>query len=259
MPKYKVHTCIIVENEIASANHLKTILEMHFPAISLIQICKTVGEAIEVLPKEKPDLIFMDVYLDGDKTCFEVLDVIPPDDHKIIFITKSDKHAEQAFEHNAVEYIRKPYQLEDLKKAIRKAGKMHFNISNDMDEARIALKDSNKSNHMCNVNSGKKIMRLPFNKIFTFKGAKKGNNYSFVYQEKDPFEQDTLITSKILGKLNEYHDLPYSFFRTRSYYFNTDHIREIIPQLLTVIFTNDQKIKLSRNEFSALSDFLNLE
>lgn len=259
MPKFEVHTCIIVENEIASANHLKTILEMYFPAISLIQICKTVADAIEVLPKQKPDLIFMDVYLDEDKTCFEILDVIPPDDHKIIFITKSDKHAEQAFEHNTVEYIRKPYQLEDLKKAIRKAGKMQFKSSSDLQEARIALKDMDKTNHLCNLISGNKIIRIPFNKIYTFKGAKKGNNFSFVHLENDPFEIDTLITSKILGKLKEYHDLPPAFFRTRSFYFNTNHIKEIIPNMLTVTFTNNEKIKLSRNEFNNLSDFLNLD
>ncbi len=259
MAKFEVHTYVIVENEFISAHHLRTIMDRFFPTIDLIQICETADVAIEVLREFKPDLIFMDVYLDEDKTCFDVLDAIPPDDHKIIFITKSDKHAEQAFEHNAVEYIRKPYQAEELKKAIKKAEKMQFLISTDMEDARIALKDSDRSNHLCNIQSGEKIIRIPFSHIFTFKGGNKGSHKSFVYLENDKFNEDTLLTSKMLGKLDDYHDLPSSFFRVRSFYFNTNHIKEIIRKSLIVVFTNGGKIKLSRNEFSALMDFLGID
>lgn len=259
MPKYKVHNCIIVENEIASAQRLKRLLEINFPLIELIQICYTSKEALETIPREKPDLIFMDVYLEDNKTCFEVLDAIPPDDYKIIFITKSDKHLKQAFEYNSVEYLSKDYKLADIKKAIEKADKMSFLNPAKMEDSRIAITEPDRGNHKCNLEFGDKIIRRRFNEIFTFKGGGTGSKKSYVYFKNDDFNSEALVRSVPLGKLNAYHDLPYTFFKIKSYYFNTEHISELKRQTYKVVFTDGQELKLSPAAFASLCEFLKVD
>jgi len=259
MPKFNIHSCIIVENENASVERLQGFIELYFKEIDLIHICKTAAEAIKVLPEIKPDLIFMDVYLDGTNTCFDVLDNIPWDDFKIIFVTKSDKHAEQAFEYNSVEYIKKPYTLDDLKSAIKKAGEMGFAQNADLAEARDIFTEEIRANHKCNLKSDETIIRRKFNDIFLFKGAGSQNNYSMVYFEKDDFSMVSKITSKRIGLLKDYHDLPNIFFKTRSYYINTTHIAEVRRPGYIVYFSNGQQLKISRNAYYALLELFKFE
>jgi len=250
--KFQINTCVIVENEVKSANNLKLLLELHFPAIDLLDICPTVEDAKDKLPMLNADLIFMDVILNDGKTCFEILDNIPDDDHRIIFITHSDKHAEQAFEYNTVEYIRKPYTLADLKKAISKAKGMRFLHPDDLLEAKMALLEANPMKQKVNLEKNGVIVRMPLQQIYCFKGAGQGARFSYVYLQDDDLEGSTQVLSKSLNQLQAYHDLPAMFLKTKSLYINTEHIEKIDKKMLKITLDNGKVIKLSRNDLDNL-------
>ena len=73
---------------------------------------------LKELPLLKPDLIFLDIQM-PKLNGFEVLELIskPP---AIIFTTAYEQYALKAFEHEAVDYLLKPFAPERLKKAIEK-------------------------------------------------------------------------------------------------------------------------------------------
>ena len=57
----------------------------------------------------------------GDGTGFDILEIVPNLNSKIIFVTASDEYAIKAFKFAAIDYILKPYAIEELSTAIEKA------------------------------------------------------------------------------------------------------------------------------------------
>jgi two-component system LytT family response regulator len=74
---------------------------------------------LKAINELKPDLVFLDIQM-PKLTGFELLELL---DHQpaIIFTTAYDQYAIKAFEHNAVDYLLKPFSKDRFGEAIRKA------------------------------------------------------------------------------------------------------------------------------------------
>jgi two-component system LytT family response regulator len=79
--------------------------------------------AVEVIEREHPDLVLLDVQmpeLDG----LGVLDAVGPEKMPLtVFVTAYDQHAMRAFESNALDYLLKPYSDERLEATLARARK----------------------------------------------------------------------------------------------------------------------------------------
>lgn len=96
---------------------LKKVLEQ-FPNIELVAEASTFEEAKNIINETTPDLLFLDIDLNG-LTSIDLLSEIncAP---KIIFITSHPDFAIKAFELNAVDYILKPISASRIKQAIER-------------------------------------------------------------------------------------------------------------------------------------------
>ncbi len=77
--------------------------------------------AIEAIRTERPDLVFLDVQmpgLDGFQTLDQVAGEHLP---MVIFVTAHDRHALQAFDVHAIDYLLKPYSEARFAEALRRA------------------------------------------------------------------------------------------------------------------------------------------
>ncbi len=90
------------------------------PEIEIIGTADSVVSGVKLLMKESPDLLFLDIQL-GDGTGFDILEILPEINFKIIFTTASDEYALRAFRFAAVDYLLKPIDLDELKNAIARA------------------------------------------------------------------------------------------------------------------------------------------
>ncbi|MEM1041973.1 MAG: LytTR family DNA-binding domain-containing protein [Bacteroidota bacterium] len=93
------------------------------PEVEIVAEATSGTEAVEVLRRERPDLVFLDVQMPG-ATGFEVLeqlaaagDPLPA----VVFSTAYDQYALGAFEVSAVDYLLKPYSAERLRAALDRA------------------------------------------------------------------------------------------------------------------------------------------
>ena len=93
-------TCVIVDDETLARDLLQEYLQQ-MPNIQVIGECSKGKDAVELIDKEKPDLVFLDVQMPG-MTGFDVLDEITHDPY-VIFCTAYDQYALKAFEKNAVD------------------------------------------------------------------------------------------------------------------------------------------------------------
>ena len=112
------YTCIVaddirVERE-AIVSQLKKL-----PAVTVIAACTSAVEVMEVLHRQKADIIFSDINM-PDLTGMELLKSLkhPP---AFVFVTSHTDYAAESYELDAVDYIVKPVTLPRLSKAVNKA------------------------------------------------------------------------------------------------------------------------------------------
>ncbi len=110
---------VIIEDEELIANELETKIKevsMDVDVVEIIPSLKVAGKWF--LNNALPDLLFMDIQLsDGVSfSLFEKFQITCP----VVFTTAYDEYAVKAFKVNGVDYILKPVENEELKKAIDK-------------------------------------------------------------------------------------------------------------------------------------------
>ena len=109
---------IIIEDEQLAAKRLRSLIEELQPNYEFVAKFDSVESATISLPPLKYDLLFMDIQL-ADGISFDIFDQIQID-KPIIFTTAYDEFALKAFKTNSVDYLLKPIDLNELKRAIEK-------------------------------------------------------------------------------------------------------------------------------------------
>lgn len=111
---------LIVEDNSKSAQLLSGYLTNLFTDLHLVGIASNVDDAVEKIYQEKPSLVFLDINLQ-EESGFDVLRRTNTDEFEIIVTTAYSEYSLQAIKASAVDYILKPYDIEELKEAVRKA------------------------------------------------------------------------------------------------------------------------------------------
>jgi len=89
--------------------------------IQVLAECGDGAETIHCLQAYRPDLLFLDIQMPGIDG-FGVLQGVPsPMLPAVIFTTAYDRYAVQAFEHNVLDYLLKPFDAERFSKAVDRA------------------------------------------------------------------------------------------------------------------------------------------
>lgn len=110
---------IIIDDEFHSRASLKNMVSEFCQGIELIGEAQSTEEATFILQSQKPDLVFMDIEL-GDGTAFDVLQSIGQAAFSIVFTTAFDQYAIKAIKFNALDYLLKPIDIEELQEAVEK-------------------------------------------------------------------------------------------------------------------------------------------
>jgi DNA-binding LytR/AlgR family response regulator len=109
---------LIVDDEPPARERLKRLLD-DIEGVALIGEAEDGAQAVEMIERERPDLVLLDIQMPGldGFGVVEALDDPPP----VIFVTAYDQYAIRAFEVSALDYLLKPFSRERLEKAIRRA------------------------------------------------------------------------------------------------------------------------------------------
>lgn len=117
---------LICEDEAPAQRQLKSIVEELEPTAEIIAAVETGREAGQIIRRENPDLIFMDIEL-SDGSCFDTLqnlEIRQP----IIFTTAYDEYALKAFEMNSVDYLVKPISRDKVEGSLAKLRRMQASM-----------------------------------------------------------------------------------------------------------------------------------
>jgi len=229
MVKYK---CVIVDDEIQAINALKHELAENCPEMKVIATANSVKTAVEVLNKEQPDVVFLDIRL-TDGLGFDVLEQIDNHNMKVIFTTAYSQHAIKAFRFNAIDYLLKPIDSMELVRAIQKLLKIE---NTELKQRIYALLNNQKvteKDKKIAIATAEGIHLFPLKDIVKLNAER---NYTKVYFNNGK----TLLSAKTLKDFEELLDA-YRFMRVhQSYIVNLMHVKSYISKDGGYILMSDQ-------------------
>ncbi|MCE7921576.1 MAG: response regulator [Haliscomenobacteraceae bacterium CHB4] len=110
---------LLIEDELPAARQLTKLLLAYNPDFQILETVDSVDSAVRWFRTfPAPDLVFMDIQI-ADGLSFDIfrqVEVKAP----VIFTTAFDHYAVQAFKVNAIDYLLKPVDPEELAHALKK-------------------------------------------------------------------------------------------------------------------------------------------
>lgn len=210
---------VLVDDEPLAIQRLERLLEKYHDSIDIVGTAHGGTEAIEIINKLRPDLVFLDIQM-PELNGFEVLESL---DHTplVIFSTAYDKYALKAFEVNSVDYLLKPVDPGRLKKTVDKLQR----LTNDgADEVRGQITRALESLRKplpsrIQVKTGDRIKLIPLTEVVFFHASDK-------YVEVHTYDKTHLISKSLSRLENELP--PEDFVRIhRSTIINMNYLDEI--------------------------------
>src|SRR5262245_37667742 len=110
---------LIVDDEQSSIDLLEWLLNQYCPDITAIRSARSVEEAMVLLRNFRPDIVFLDIQM-PHRSGFDLLTTIDTWDFEVIFTTAFNEFAIQAIRFSALDYLLKPVDETELKKAIER-------------------------------------------------------------------------------------------------------------------------------------------
>ena len=111
---------IVVDDEELARKNLIMMLENYCPEIDVIGEASNKNEAKSIIESSNPDVVFLDIRMPSGSEGFELLESISERNFLVVFVTAFKDYAIKAFQTNAVHYLLKPIDDEDLRVAIDK-------------------------------------------------------------------------------------------------------------------------------------------
>lgn len=153
--------CLIVEDEPLAAEIIQGYIA-EIPSLHFLGIATDAIYAMEILQREKVDVIFLDIHLPKIKG----LDFIKTLNHppKIILTTAYREYALDGYELNVVDYLLKPISFNRFMQAVNKLTHLYVEVG--------AKEDAPLAKSYIFVNINKKKVKIDFNKIIYVESRK---------------------------------------------------------------------------------------
>jgi two-component system LytT family response regulator len=118
----KVLRVAIVDDELLARQRIEDLLAKE-ERVEIVGMARDGNEAVDLIRRAAPDLVFLDVQMPG-RTGIEVVDAVGAEQMPAtIFTTAFDRFALKAFDLAAIDYLVKPFDDERFSQALRRARK----------------------------------------------------------------------------------------------------------------------------------------
>lgn len=237
---------VIVDDEQMAIDSLTWELTKFKDTIEIVKTFNTPEHAIQHLNSHSLDCLFLDINMptmDG----FQFLDKLSNRDFAVVITTAYNEYALKALKHEAIDYLLKPIDSDDLKNTINKI-KKHNSNNVPLSKIEEVLINFNKNFNQkrISINTDGKLIFLETDQIIYVESD--GNYSTFVMADK----QKIVITKK-LKEVNAILPENYFFRIHNSYIVNLNKIKEFIKNDGYVVMQSNDKIPVARQR---KSDFL---
>lgn len=188
---------VIVDDELSNRNVLKKLLEKFCPDIAVVGEAGNIESGYQVIKDQEPDLVFLDIQMPNGNG-FSLLKKFEPVMFQIVFVTSYDQYAISAIKFNALDYLLKPIEIDELKAAVQKAKKRISEKDDHSTQIINLINNSTEALHEHNIsihNKGK----VKFIKLKELVYAEASVNYSDLYLVSG----ERIVTTKTLKEMED--------------------------------------------------------
>jgi len=240
---------MIVDDEPAARDALRNLLHANCPDVLIAGEAGSVGEALQLLEEKCPDLLLLDVEME-DGTGFDLLDRISKLQFNVIFTTAHDDFAIRAFRYNAIDYLLKPVDPDELAEAVQKARQPRTYEVLERQIANLLTTTSEKLFDRIILNTGEGPVFAKTNDIIRIESY---GNYTFVFLAAG----ERCLVSRNLKEFEEMLPAPLFFRPHQSHLVNTAFVQKFMKEEGGYALMYDgSKIPVSRRRKDAFLEAL---
>lgn len=240
---------LIFEDEKHTAKRLIQLLKKYNPDINILDVIGSVEQGINWYQNNPfPDLVFQDILL-NDGNCFEIFEKVKVE-IPLIFTTAYNEFALQSFKLNSIDYIVKPYDFQDIKKALdkfRNFKEMFIVPENELLKSIVQSKKGEAKKRFL-VKLGDKYSSVKSNDIAWFM-YDEGVTFAYTFENsRFPVNYSVDLLSEILDpdnffQINRKYVLNFESIRNIHTYFNSRLKLEIVPEPEEDIIISRERVK----------------
>lgn len=242
----------ILDDELHCVESLVLHLQSLFPEIQVVYKSTQVLDALEAIQNTEIDLLFLDIEM-PNMNGFEFLKQLKPLNFDVIFTTAYSQYAIEAFKAQAVNYLLKPIDEEELKTAVLQYRSNKTKSKSTQDNLELFLSEFVEKNTM------EEKIAIPVSDGIEFINVKNivyctsESNYSIIIldnNKKITYSKTLKNTESILSK--------HGFLRIhQSYLINPIHLKKYIRKAGGyVIMSNNEKLPISNSKKTILMEYL---
>ncbi len=240
---------VIIDDEEKSRQTLRQMLSLFCKNVQIIGEAKDVRTGFELLSIVKPDLVFLDIKM-PDGNGFDLIRKLNSRNFNLIFTTAFDQYAIKAFKFNAIDYLLKPIDTDELKAAVDKAGKYILTNKTNVDNLISNTLEENKEDQKIVLSTAEGMHIIKVKNIIRCQADDYYTNY-FLNDGR------RIMISKTLKESEELL-IDYNFIRPhRSHLINISYIKKYVKSDGGyIVLADDSKIPVSRRKKDIMAEYL---
>lgn len=229
---------IIIDDEPDSVKLLQVQLTQNCPNADIVGTYTSSVKALHDIESLKPDLLFLDIEMPV-MNGFEVLEKILHLNFSVIFITAYNQYALKAFRFNALDYLVKPIDTNELMEAVAKAEKRIRPTSTQLSMLQKQLRGEPVTKIAIPGQHG--VSFIDLNEIVYGEAS---NNYSKLILT----DCRNFLISKTLKDVQEVLEEEHFLRVHRQYIINLNHVKHFNRNEGLLTMSNGEHIPVARNQ-----------
>lgn len=248
---------ILIDDEQYCLDALEATIKNECPEVEIVEMCLDGISGMGAIKKHKPELVFLDIAMprmDG----FEMLDKLENIDFEVVFTTAYDQYAIQAFKVNAVDYLLKPIDSEELREAVGKVkqrkrpGNGTSHINEQIQALLMSLRAQSPAFQQISIPTVEGVQMIEVNRIMYCTGD---GSYTNIHLDNNT---DYLISKTLKYIEKKLQDYPVFVRVHNSSIINLNQLKSYIrSDGGYVIMHNDKTLSVSKHRRSTLLKKLN--
>lgn len=245
---------LVIDDEDLARKNLTMLLEEYCEDVDVIGEAGNIKDAKLKIEELKPDVVFLDIRMPSGSEGFDLLESIENRNFLVVFVTAFKDYAVRAFNANAIHYVMKPVDIEDLQHAVEKVKESKTSFSENpenFDTYFESIRNLSKSmdtqgyGHKVAISHTKGIKLVDIEEIIYLEAS---GNCTMIHFTDGKRYLDTRTLKVYEGILN-----PSIFYRIhKSYIINLNFLKEYVNEDgHFAVLNNGKLIPVARNRVSS--------
>ncbi len=212
----KIRT-LVIDDEPRARETIKNMLGLYCEHLEVAGEADSVAAGLAAIQELNPELVLLDIKM-PDGSGFDLLEKLDDRDFALVFITAFDEYAIKAFKFNAMDYLLKPIDPDELVKTIKRVVEFQSNAKQDLSVVLNNIRDLKKDNKKLVLKTMESIFVVSVQDIIRCESS--GNYTRFYLKGEKPI--------MVSHTLKDYEEMlqEYGFLRVhQSHLVNLDHIK----------------------------------